>query len=507
MGMFLPPVAESEVWLNDPEGTQPRANITFASIGEQYRAMEAQGFVDLSYFNCNEYGINVVLPPSAETEIPKNPRRRLPPPPVDWAAALARARAGPGGGATCASTWKNASACIADGLLGAVVSRAYDWASGSIHSHGAIYSWQNSIVIDNGDAAYHAFLVEQLLRHIIYEDAFAGIVIDRSDWMDLYNLDVDDGLSFLPEVALAKNVSGAAASCKRAYARMAEDLRAALTVGHAAAVSAPSGGVTPLGSGLMLQNLVGNARVDMFRYFDGIFSEGNLVNGIGILGIASPAIMWLYTASECCATPAATASYFQTHLYMGVMPMAPYPGNDHAIAWDPRVSALFARYGTLFGAVAPRVWCLAPHLAAPAAGSGAAAPKVNAFVSLVDASAAAPEQVLLVPVMLGGDGPAALNLTRFDRAWGEEHPLVLTRRLARDATPAAAPTSFSFDVAVPGVTGFVPLAGAPATLTCGSAPAPPCTLLLTVPLVEGAALVRVRGVPGAASAAVHGGAE
>ena len=48
MGMFLPPVGEGEVWLNDQEGTQPRANISFASIGAWYRTMADAGFLDLS---------------------------------------------------------------------------------------------------------------------------------------------------------------------------------------------------------------------------------------------------------------------------------------------------------------------------------------------------------------------------------------------------------------------------------------------------------------------------
>ena len=48
MGMFLPPVGEGDVWLNDQEGTQPRANISFASIGAWYRTMANAGFLDLS---------------------------------------------------------------------------------------------------------------------------------------------------------------------------------------------------------------------------------------------------------------------------------------------------------------------------------------------------------------------------------------------------------------------------------------------------------------------------
>ena len=48
MGQFLPPVGPTDIWLNDPEGTQPRANISFASIGTWYRKMANAGFLDLS---------------------------------------------------------------------------------------------------------------------------------------------------------------------------------------------------------------------------------------------------------------------------------------------------------------------------------------------------------------------------------------------------------------------------------------------------------------------------
>ena len=43
MGMFLPPVAPGVEWLNDPEGSQPRANVSFESIGSWYRQMANNG--------------------------------------------------------------------------------------------------------------------------------------------------------------------------------------------------------------------------------------------------------------------------------------------------------------------------------------------------------------------------------------------------------------------------------------------------------------------------------
>jgi hypothetical protein len=63
MGMYLPPVLPGVEWLNDPEGSQSRANVSYESIGAWYRTMADAGYTDLSYFNINEYGINIVLPP------------------------------------------------------------------------------------------------------------------------------------------------------------------------------------------------------------------------------------------------------------------------------------------------------------------------------------------------------------------------------------------------------------------------------------------------------------
>ena len=53
-GQFLPPVQPGEVWLNDGEGTQPRANVSFQSIDEFYGRIQEQGFATLSYFNVFE---------------------------------------------------------------------------------------------------------------------------------------------------------------------------------------------------------------------------------------------------------------------------------------------------------------------------------------------------------------------------------------------------------------------------------------------------------------------
>ena len=403
MGQFLPPVKADEQWENDPEGSQPRANVTYESIGAWYRTMASAGFTDLSYYNVNEYGINVVLPP-----LPPPAASPVPAPsalPAVDAAYIARlfARVAPGAGpVTCPTSWPNASACMDEAFPDAVVRRSWDERGGRVATS-AYYSWQNAVVVDPGAESYHAFMLEQLARHIVYEDAFGGFICDRSDWMDVSSLQRDDGLTFVEEAANATG-SGVGASLKVSYSRMTADLRAVLDAGPAAlaalratlepaAAARLSSGMN--GQGVMMMNVIGNARLDQFRPYDGVFAEGSAVNAVGLLGIMSPAILWTYDSNECCRSSEWADMYFQQHLVMGVMPMLPFPGNDHAIGFDAAAAAYYVRYGPMMEAVAPKVWALFPHILSLVNVSGTTTyAKANAF--LVPLGAA--DVALLFPV-------------------------------------------------------------------------------------------------------------
>ena len=451
-------------------------------------------------FNVNEYGINIQLPAG---DAP--------------AAAAARAAPAAAGAGTCADTWQNASLCMIENFLPAVLREA--WATGDRlrPSRGPIYSWQNAIVVDPGDAQYHAFLLEQLVRHVQYEDAFAGVIIDRSDWQDQFNLRADDNLTFLPELAAVNSSWGVVRSLRVTYAAMIADLRASLTAAlagkRAAAAAAAAAGAaapaaTPLGDGIMLMNTVGNCRLDAFRHYDGQFSEGHAVNAVGLLGLLSPAILWTYNAAECCGSAAATSAYLQHHLYMGVAPMNPFPGNDHAIAWDAGVAAQYARYGALFGALRGRVWALQPHILTPNATAPGGA-RVNAFVvPLAGAGAggaegaavgvAAPSLVLVVALAQNGTQWASVNVTAWERVWAEQSRHPLLRQGSGSAAGAAgaagaAVQTYALETLAPGPgRAWQPLAALP-TLACGAGGAP-CSAVLPVPLTEGCALVRVRAL-------------
>jgi hypothetical protein len=506
MGMFLPPVLPGEEWLNDAEGSQPRANVTFEIIGAWYRKMADAGFIDYSYANVNEYGINVVLPPVAV--VPSASKRTtLPLVDAAYISKLFRRVAGFDSSAaplTCVNTWQNASACLAEAFPDAAIILAWDEIGSNVH-HGSFVSWQGSIVIDAGVEQYHAFMLEQLARHIVFEDAFSGYIIDRSDWMDVSSLQRDDGLTFIPE-AIAKTGSGIAASMKITYQRMVNDLRAVLDAGPAALAELRKemldseraavhhfhiGNMS--GSGLMMMNLVGNARLDQYAPYDGIFSEGPLVSGAGLLGLMSPAILWTYNSHECCRTASWADFYFQRHLLMNVMPMLPFPGNDHAIPFDPVSAAYYVRYGPMMAAIAPSVWALFPHIVSLGGTNTTTTTnftyaKVNAFVAPINN---ATDVVLLVPIMLGeaANGTVALNLTGISRLWpaaaaGESvHPLVRKKNAHNAAAPSTTVTSYVIEAIWPG-------AGDAWTQIAG--PFTTDSMVVQVELQSNATLVRAR---------------
>jgi hypothetical protein len=524
MGMFLPPVGPDTAWECDPEGSQPKLNVTFGLIGTNYRAMWEAGYTDVSYFNVNEYGLNVVLPPNSSGGDQANVAQ--PPAAItrpgfaskENLRGMVRRELGlPGGSpSTCQNDWQNASACLLSDLLPALVTRAYNTDSRRL-VHGPWYSWQNAVVIDPGVEEYHAFMIEQMVRHVVHEDAFAGVAVDRSDWQDLYNCALDDGVSFVPEaVEPGVPMSGVCSSMRITYAAMISDLRAAITLvpGLVAEERAGAGmprGAAPVGMGILLLNRYGNGRLDQYRHYDGLFSEGMAVNGAGLIAVSTPGVLWTYDWTSCCSDETRARAYFQAHLFMGLCPMLPFPGNDHAIAPNASAAAFYAVYAPLLRAVAPKVWLLEAHVVAVVNGSsGTGYAKVNAFVTPVLSPAqeaagrialgaggsgvggAAPtEQAITLAVVFASDpsGVVTLHLTGIDRAWRSPHPLLRAHRamggVLLDAHGEGAGAVYTAEVLWPGQ------GWAWAPLASFSTP----STLLQVPVVQGAAVVRIRAAP------------
>lgn len=104
-------------------------------------------------------------------------------------------------------------------------------------------------------------------------------------------------------------------------------------------------------------------RLDLANQLDGIFSEhgdqGNDMNLDAFLALQKPAIEWVTDSNR--FRPDGD-SFLQRYLYMGVFPMAPYPGNDHSIRPDPEIDKYYLDYGPLFAALDQRSWVFVPHV-------------------------------------------------------------------------------------------------------------------------------------------------
>ena len=157
-------------------------------------------------------------------------------------------------------------------------------------------------------------------------------------------------------------------------------------------------GHTRFNQTVLLQNALGFAQLSLFQHFDGTFSEGGIVNAVGVLGARSTSILWTYNVRECCASDAVADKYFQTRLRLKVFPMAPFPDADHCISSDPVAEQYYFRYGHMMRALVGAKWLLKAHAVSV---NGTAVS--NAF----EMPHAVGKATLWV-VVLGGDASSAL---------------------------------------------------------------------------------------------------
>ncbi len=153
MGMFLPPIADDELYTRFAKGNKT----SIAQLRDYSRRMRAMGFHVLNYFNVTEFGGTTGMPAQADPSL------------------------------AAADRWKNVHNFvdmeIPDGIL---------------HRFGGgLYgSWEGCVVMDCGAPNYRAFLLDQARRHIEKLPDSSGICIDRMDWLRLYNFRADDGVSW-----------------------------------------------------------------------------------------------------------------------------------------------------------------------------------------------------------------------------------------------------------------------------------------------------------------------
>jgi hypothetical protein len=104
-------------------------------------------------------------------------------------------------------------------------------------------------------------------------------------------------------------------------------------------------------------------RIDLLKNTDGIFDEftyaGAPLNTTALMCINKPALGWTSDSSN--IRKEGPDAFFQKYLYMGVYPMAPFPGNDHSILPDDWTDLQYLDYGPLMAAMKGKKWVLEPN--------------------------------------------------------------------------------------------------------------------------------------------------
>jgi hypothetical protein len=323
MGMFIPPVGPGDTWPRF--GGRPTSVASMQGYADK---MKKLGFHVLSYFNVTEFGARMKYP--LEPLTIKNE----------------------------SDLWKSANDFLSVKLKGALllvpqqVPQEKLGLDSKTRTGGAYFTWEDGLIMDCGDPAYKDFLLDQAQKHIDLIPSSEGICIDRLDWLRMYNEEKDDGISWY--------IDRPARSLITSWKELMKDM-------------AP----------LMHRNnkviFVNNhdKRIDFLKNTDGIFDEftyaGVPLNLTAILCINKPALGW--TADNKPIKSEGADNFFQKYLYMGVYPMAPFPGNDHSIRPDEWTDKQYLDYGPLLSLMRGKKWVLEPHCLEVTKGSA----KVNLF--------------------------------------------------------------------------------------------------------------------------------
>ena len=309
MGMFIPPVAGKEEW------KRFGGRITSIESMETYaKKMKSSGFHVLSYFNVTEFGAKMRYP--LEKPATTNP----------------------------SDLWKSANDFLSLNLNDALLHVPMSTSSDALKFYpktkqgGAFFTWEDGVILDCGEPVYKDFLLEQANRHIKLIPSSDGVCIDRMDWLRMYNEDRDDGISWY--------INRPARSLLTSWKKLMNEF-------------AP----------LMHKNdkviFVNNhdKRIDLLKNIDGIFDEftygGSPLNLTALLCINKPALGW--TADKEPIKAEGADNFFQKYLYMGVYPMAPFPGNDHSILPEAWTDQQYLDYGLLLTSMRGKKWVLEPH--------------------------------------------------------------------------------------------------------------------------------------------------
>jgi hypothetical protein len=309
MGMFIPPVGTNETW--NRFGGSPTSVTMMQSYAEK---MKNLGFHVLSYFNVTEFGARMKYPLE---QVRTNNEQEL---------------------------WKSANDFLSAKLNGALLhvpGRVPQETLGSnakTRQGGAYFTWEDGIVTDCGEQAYREFLLDQAQKHIQLIPSSDGICIDRLDWLRMYNEERDDGISWYIDRPARSLVTSWKSLMKALGPLMHSSNKVIFVNNH-------------------------DKRIDFLKNTDGIFDEftyaGVPLNLTALLCINKPALGW--TADNSPIKSEGADNFFQKYLYLGVYPMAPFPGNDHSIRPDEWTDKQYLEYGPLLALMNGKKWVLEPH--------------------------------------------------------------------------------------------------------------------------------------------------
>lgn len=165
-----------------------------------------------------------------------------------------------------------------------------------------------------------------------------GICIDRMDWTRFYNHKTDDGVSWMGDQPVG--------SMYVSWNNLMEKLN---PIFH------------DKNKLIFVNNHV--KRIEQLKYVDGIFDEftyaGSPLNTVALMCTHKPALGWMSSDQQLLPD---SDEVMQKYLYMGIFPMAPFPGNDHSIRPSELADKVYLDYGPLFNLLRGKEWVLKPHV-------------------------------------------------------------------------------------------------------------------------------------------------
>jgi len=308
MGMFIPPVgSDTAQWARYGGG-----NTSIKAMREYASKMKSQGFHVLSYFNVTEFGAGITDPKPARKAVSDQ------------------------------DLWKSADDFLYYKLSDAILHVPSEVTLEKLsfyprsRPNGPYFTWGNGIIMDPGEPVYQEFLLDQAKQHIEMIPDAEGICIDRMDWLRMYNEERDDGISWFGNQPTR--------SLLISWQNLLDQLGPLM---HKS------------GKVIFINNH--DKRIDLLRQTDGFFDEftygGSPLNLTALMGVRKPVLGW--TSEENNLKPDPDA-FFQRYLYLGVYPMAPFPGNDHSLLPGTWVDKQYLDYGPMLEILKGKKWVLEP---------------------------------------------------------------------------------------------------------------------------------------------------